>query len=128
MLWVHGYATVNAMQGLLAAKALGIPVLLRADIWLRDRIRSGPKLVAKWAFFKVLKRLVTAVLPIGTLNREYWLHYFGADVPLFLMPYAVDNAYFQHQSIAAQPTRHELLREFGMEAKRPRHCDGALVS
>src|ERR1700728_797121 len=29
-LWVHGYATVNAMHGMIAAKALGIPVLLRA--------------------------------------------------------------------------------------------------
>ncbi|HXB61447.1 MAG TPA: hypothetical protein VNU94_01185, partial [Acidobacteriaceae bacterium] len=29
-LWVHGYATVNAMHGILAAKMLGIPVLLRA--------------------------------------------------------------------------------------------------
>ena len=43
VLWVHGYAMVNALHGMLAAKALGIPVLLRADMWLRDRPRSGPK-------------------------------------------------------------------------------------
>src|SRR5580700_2110322 len=29
-LWVHGYATVNALHGIFAAKALGIPVLVRA--------------------------------------------------------------------------------------------------
>src|SRR5947209_513829 len=29
-LWVHGYASANAIHGILAAKALGIPVLLRA--------------------------------------------------------------------------------------------------
>ncbi len=93
-LWVHGYATINAMHGMMAAKALGIPVLLRAESWLRDRGRSGAKLAAKNMFFAGLQRMVDAVLPIGTLNAEYWLHYFGDSVPQFLMPYAVDNLYF----------------------------------
>src|ERR1700744_3949345 len=39
-LWVHGYASVNALQAILAANALGIPVLLRAESWLADRERS----------------------------------------------------------------------------------------
>jgi glycosyltransferase involved in cell wall biosynthesis len=119
LLWVHGYATINAMHGLLAAKALGIPVLLRADIWLRDRVRSGVKLAAKKIFFRFLREFVAAVLTIGTFNREYWQHYFGEDVPLFLMPYAVDNTYFQSQTLAALPTRHLLLEELDMEAGRP---------
>ncbi len=119
VLWVHGYATVNAMHGMLAAKALGIPVLLRADIWLRDRPRSGAKLAAKRLFFKMLKDIVAAVLPIGTLNEQYWRHYFGDDVPLFPMPYAVDNAYFQRKSQEAQATRRELQRELNMEEGRP---------
>ena len=119
LLWVHGYATVNAMHGLLAAKALGIPVLLRADIWLRDRVRSGAKLAIKKIFFQLLRKLVSGVLAIGTFNQEYWRHYFGEDVPLFLMPYAVDNTYFQQQSEAAQATRQELLEELHMEPGRP---------
>ena len=41
--------------------------------------------------------MVDGVLPIGTLNAEYWQHYFGDDVPLFLMPYAVDNDYFHSE-------------------------------
>jgi hypothetical protein len=71
-LWVHGYATVNALHGILAARSLGIPVLLRAESWLKDRERSGPKLAAKRLFFKSLSHLVDGVLPIGTLNSEYW--------------------------------------------------------
>src|SRR5579875_755945 len=39
-LWVHGYASLNSMQAILAANALGIPVLLRAESWLADRPRS----------------------------------------------------------------------------------------
>ena len=46
-LWVHGYASVNALQAILAANALGIPVLLRAESWLADRARSPWTLAVK---------------------------------------------------------------------------------
>ncbi|MEO6803814.1 MAG: glycosyltransferase family 4 protein [Granulicella sp.] len=136
-LWVHGYATVNAMQGILAANALGIPVLLRAESWLRDRPRTGLKLALKSLFFDILKRLTDATLPIGTYNTAYWDHYFGEDVPRFLMPYAVDNAYFQQRSLAAQSGRVALLAELDLDPTRPvilfasklqhrKHCDDLL--
>ena len=119
LLWTHGYNMVNALHGMLAAKALGIPVLVRADMWLRDRPRSGPKLVLKKLFFQFLKNMVDGILPVGTLNAEYWQHYLGDDVPQFLMPYAVDNEYFQRQSLEAAATRDELREELGLEAGRP---------
>ncbi|WP_433964949.1 glycosyltransferase family 4 protein [Tunturiibacter gelidiferens] len=119
LLWTHGYNMVNALHGMLAAKALGIPVLVRADMWLRDRARSGPKLLLKTLFFQFLKHMVDGVLPVGTLNAEYWRHYLGDDVPFFLMPYAVDNEYFQRRSLEAAATRDELRRELGLEAGRP---------
>jgi hypothetical protein len=52
-LWVHGYASINSLQAILAANALGIPVLLRAESWLADRARSPWTLVLKSAFFKL---------------------------------------------------------------------------
>ncbi len=119
VLWVHGYAMVNAMQGILAAKSLGIPVLLRADMWLRDRPRSGAKLALKRFFFEGLKKLVDGILPVGTLNAEYWRHYLGDDVPLFLMPYAVDNDYIQKRSVEARAGRDELMQELNLVAGRP---------
>jgi glycosyltransferase involved in cell wall biosynthesis len=119
LLWVHGYAMVNAMHGMLAAKALGIPVLLRADMWLRDRPRSGPKLLLKKLFFQFLKNMVDGILPVGTLNAEYWQHYLGDAVPQFLMPYAVDNDYFQQRSREAVATRDELRQELNLEPGRP---------
>jgi glycosyltransferase involved in cell wall biosynthesis len=119
VLWVHGYAMVNALHGMLAAKALGVPVLLRAEMWLRDRPRSGPKLLLKSLFFQILNKMVDGVLPIGTLNVEYWKHYFGDEMPLFLMPYAVDNKYFQQRSLEAVARRDELRQELGLEAGRP---------
>jgi glycosyltransferase involved in cell wall biosynthesis len=118
-LWVHGYATVNAMHGMIAAKSLGIPVLLRAESWLRDRGRSKTRLALKDVFFQGLKRFVNAVLPIGTLNAEYWHHYFGDDVPQFLMPYAVDNQYFAERARAAAEGRASLQTELGLDPTRP---------
>jgi len=119
LLWTHGYNMINALHGMLAAKALGVPVLVRADMWLRDRSRSGPKLLLKMLFFQVLKNMVAGVLPVGTLNAEYWQHYLGDEVPLFLMPYAVDNNYFQRRSLEAAATREELRNELRLDAGRP---------
>jgi glycosyltransferase involved in cell wall biosynthesis len=119
ILWVHGYATVNAMHGILAAKALGIPVLLRAESWLRDRERGGLKLAAKHLFFNMLKGLVDGVMPIGTLNAAYWSHYLGLDFPQSLMPYAVDNDYFQQRGKEAHAGRAALLAELQLDPSRP---------
>ena len=133
-LWVHGYASVNSLQGILAAKALGIPVLLRAESWLGDRSRSGVKLGLKRAFFAGLKTLVDGVLPIGTLNAEYWRYYFGDEVPQFLLPYAVDNDYFSARAREAESGRASLQAELELDPARPvilfagkmqtrKHCD-----
>jgi glycosyltransferase involved in cell wall biosynthesis len=133
-LWVHGYATVNAIHGMLAAKALGIPVLMRAESWLGDRERDGNKLALKNIFFAGLQRLVDCVLPIGTLNDQYWHHYFGDAVPRFLMPYAVDNSYFSERAREARFGRASLQAELGLAPERPvvlfasklqprKHCD-----
>ena len=139
LLWVHGYATANQMHGILAARALGIPVLVRSDSSLRDRPRSRAKLAAKTLFFRVLSELVDGVLVSGTLNREYWEHYAGERLPLFLLPYAVDNKWFQEQSQLAAGQRHELEAELGIEAGRPvilfagklqtrKHCDDLVAA
>ena len=134
VLWVHGYSTVNAMHGMLAAKLLGIPVLLRAESWLRDRGRSSRKLAIKRTYFELLGQLIDAVLPIGTLNAEYWKFYFGDRIPQFLMPYAVDNAYFTRRALEATTGRAALQADLGLDPTRPvilfcsklqtrKHCD-----
>jgi glycosyltransferase involved in cell wall biosynthesis len=116
---VHGYGSINSLQAILAANALGIPVLLRAESWLADRVRNPWKLVLKSAFFKLLGKGISAVLPIGTVNAAYWAHYFGASVPQFLMPYAVHNDYFAELAAAAVPREQELRAELGLSADRP---------
>ena len=119
VLWVHGYSTLNQLHGILAAKAAGVPVLLRAESWLGDRPRTGLKLWGKKIFFTTLRGLVDAVLAIGTYNRRYWETYLGADFPIFVMPYSVDNAYFQRRTAEAAAARNALRAELGLEPDRP---------
>lgn len=118
-LWVHGYASANALHGILAANALGIPVLLRAESWLADRARSPWKLAAKQLFLSALRPAIAATLPIGSFNRAYWLHYFGPGMPQFLMPYAVDNAFFAERTRAAASQRDQLRAELQLAPGRP---------
>lgn len=137
--WVHGYATVNQMHAILAAKALGIPVIVRAESWLSDRPRSGAKLAGKKMFFAGLRNLIDAVLYTGKPNRAYWQHYLGEDFPMFLMPYAVDNEWFQRRVRAAAEGRAELQARLGLAPERPvilfasklqtrKHCDDLIAA
>src|SRR3984885_6823126 len=119
VLWVHGYSTLNALQGMLVAKLLGIPVLLRAESRLSRTDGVGLKSGAKRVFFGILKIFVDGVLPIGTLNAAYWQHYLGEYFPQFLMPYAVDNDYFQKQCREASSKRNDLLKQLNLDESRP---------
>ncbi|WP_353069051.1 glycosyltransferase family 4 protein [Tunturibacter empetritectus] len=119
LLWVHGYSTLNALQGMLASKALGIPVLLRAESRLGRKQSDALKQIVKHLFFGGLKQLVDGVLPIGSLNAAYWRHTLGEELPQFPMPYAVDNNYFQSRSREADLRRGDLLRELNLDASRP---------
>ncbi len=93
--WVHGYHTVNCLHAILAARLLRIPVILRAESQLNDRIRTKTTLLAKRLFFPVLKHLVRCVMPIGKANARYSREYLGSKIPMYPMPYAVDNDYWQ---------------------------------
>jgi len=119
LLWIHGYASLNQLQGILLGRLLGIPVLVRAESSLEDRPRGVLKLLAKRAFFVALKHLIQGVLPIGTRNHAYWRFYLGDSFPLFTVPYAVDNAWFQQQSLQSQHTRSQLQNELGLDPSRP---------
>ena len=119
VLWVHGYSTLNALQAMLAAKALGIPVLLRAESRQTARQPSVWRRLAKRLLFRALRHLVAAVLPIGTLNAAYWRVQLGAHLPQHWMPYAVDNTYFEARSHAAAASRDRLLHDLQLDASRP---------
>ncbi|HZD76553.1 MAG TPA: glycosyltransferase family 4 protein [Acidobacteriaceae bacterium] len=117
--WSHGYSTVNSLRVIASAAMLHIPVLLRAESTLHDRARSPAKLLAKESFFRILQPQVSAVLAIGEANARYWRHYFGDAMPIFRMPYAVDNDFFQRRADEALLGREAFRAELGLEPGRP---------
>lgn len=119
VLWVHGYASLNSLRGILAANALGIPVLLRAETWLADRPRSRSRLFIKQLFLAALRPCIAGVLPIGSRNAAYWSSYFGPGMPQFLLPYAVDNEFFSAKAKAALPHLPAMRAELSLAPGRP---------
>jgi glycosyltransferase involved in cell wall biosynthesis len=117
--WSHGYSTANSLRVIASAAMLSIPLLLRAESTLHDRARSLPKLAAKECFFHFLRPQIAAVLAIGEANALYWRHYFGEDMPIFRMPYAVDNQFFQRKAAEAAPGREALRQDLGLEPGHP---------
>ncbi len=118
-LWVHGYASLNALRGIAGARSLGIPVLLRAESWSGDRPRSLAKRAAKKAFFRVLRHMVSATLPIGSRNAAYWRESLGPDIPQFPVPYAVDNDFFAREAAEAGSATARLRTELELDPTRP---------
>lgn len=119
VLWIHGYARWFHWVAMIAAKRLGIKVLIRDEATLISRQRSVIKSKAKKLFFYLLKSVCDGFLAIGTLNREYYLHHGIKEDQIFLMPYSVDNHYFQDKSGASKALREALIKELGLDKERP---------
>lgn len=117
--WVFGYASLTSLNAIFAARLLGIPVILRSDSNLYDRIRSKKTLAMKRMMAAALKPALSSVVTIGEANDRYWKHYMGEDFPTFRMPYAVDNAFFRRKLAEAAAGREALRHELGLEPGLP---------
>jgi glycosyltransferase involved in cell wall biosynthesis len=117
-LWVHGYAHRGCLAGIAAAKSLNIPVMLRGESNLLSETDDALKLGVKRIAMPALLRTFDAVLAIGRLNREYYLHYGVEGGRIFPMPYAVDNEFFRIASERSRPKREALRAELGLKPGR----------
>jgi glycosyltransferase involved in cell wall biosynthesis len=118
VVWLHGYWSINSVSAMIAAKLLGIPVLVRVDGTMIDHPRSSFRLAIKRVFFSIARHFIHAVLPVGSMNREYWQHYLGPEFPSFMVPYAVDNEYFQKMTAEASHSREEFRQQLNLEQDR----------
>src|ERR1700722_10312796 len=118
-LWVHGYAHRGCLAGIAAAKSLSIPVMLRGESNLLSETDDALQLGVKRIAMPALLRTCDAVLAIGRLNREYYLHYGVEPRRIFPMPYAVDNEFFGTAAKRARPHRERLRAELGLKPGRP---------
>jgi len=119
VLWVHGYYHFVALRAILGAKAARIKVLMRGESNLISETRRALARGLKRLLLPRLFRLIDGFLAIGTLNREYYLRYGVPQRKIFMMPYAVDNEFFQKKAGEARVRREQLRAELGLEQGRP---------
>ena len=119
VLWIHGYARWFHWTAMVSAKAAGVKVLMRDEATLNSAARSLGKRAAKQGFFVVLNKLVDGFLAIGGANADYYRHHGVPGEKIFLVPYAVDNAFFQKKAREASAQAAVLRRSLGLENGRP---------
>jgi glycosyltransferase involved in cell wall biosynthesis len=113
-LLLMGWHLKSYLQGLLAAKRLGMPVMVRGDSQLATP-RSPLKRMAKALAYPPFLRLFDAALYTGERSRTYYEHYRYPPQRLFFSPHCVDNEWF-----AARATREagrHLRERFGIAAE-----------
>ena len=116
--WVHGFYNFNCLRAIFAARLLRIPVILRSEAPVNDRLRRKTTRLAKRLFFKILRPGVRCIAAIGKAHIGYWQHYLGSEMPIVFMPYAVDNHYFSSHAADASQKREALRRELDLKAGR----------
>jgi glycosyltransferase involved in cell wall biosynthesis len=118
-LWVHGHAYATFILAMVAAKLLGIPVLMRCETHLLLQ-RSPLKRALRRLLMRVLyTQLCSACLPIGTRNKEFYLEHGVDERHLFLVPYTVDNDYFARRTEDTEERSAALRRELGLPPGKP---------
>lgn len=103
-LLVHGWHLKTYLQGILAAKRRGLPVLVRGDSHLATP-RSVVKRAIKAATFPALLRVFDAALYVGKRSRAYYEHYHFPQHRLFFSPHCVDAKWFAERATGEARSR-----------------------
>ncbi len=88
-----GWHLKSLLQGIWAAKRLGIPVMVRGDSHL-ETPRSFPKRISKEICYPFLLRAFDAALFVGERNKAYYEHFHYPANRLFSSPHCVDTERF----------------------------------
>lgn len=117
-IWVHGWHWLCSIQAIIAAKRLGIPVMIRTEANGLTEPLNFLKVFTKRTFLSWLFNNVDAFLCVGALNKQFFQKYEIDNKRLFSVPYAVDNSFFQKKSALAQPHREALRKSLGLVPNR----------
>jgi glycosyltransferase involved in cell wall biosynthesis len=118
ILWIHGWGSWFQIYAIFIARILGIKVFIRGESNLKITISKGLKGVIKRIFLRILFRMVNCFLAIGTLNRDYYKSYGVKDDIIFMVPYVVDNKFFQQASKLPEDAKEKLRHEHVLDSNR----------
>ena len=104
VLLVMGWHLKSFLQGVFAAKRLGIPVMVRGDSHLQTQ-RSAVKIWAKAILYPPFLSLFDAALYVGQRSKAYYNHYRYPASRLFFSPHCIDNDWFANRATTDEGTR-----------------------
>ena len=110
VVWIHGYASFFHLYTMIAAKFLGVKVLIRDEATFISKKRGKFKKIIKRVFFVLLNMFCDGFLAIGTMNKDYYLANGVPEKKIFEMPYAVDNHFFHDRAKRCKLSQ-EAMRE-----------------
>jgi glycosyltransferase involved in cell wall biosynthesis len=117
--WIHGWGNSYPLSAIRAARLKNLPVLMRGETSL-DCLHGGKMRRTLHAMvLSLLFRSVSQFLAIGSANREYYRSHGVPDKRVHMVPYSVDNAFFQARCQEAASNRELLRAELGIEPGRP---------
>lgn len=109
-----GWHLKSYLQGLYAAKRLGLPVLVRGDSQL-DTPRSIVKRIAKSVMYPPFLRCFDVALYVGARSRAYYVHYGYPEARLFHSPHCIDAEWFASRAGSDERTR--VRAELGVDER-----------
>jgi glycosyltransferase involved in cell wall biosynthesis len=118
-LWIHGYMRWHHWVAMITAKRLGLKVLVRDEATQISAMRRPLKQNLKRLFFGWLRQTVDRFLAIGSLSASYYRQHDVPNACIFMMPYAVNNAFFQARAAQFAMRREALSHELGLDEGRP---------
>jgi len=114
---MFGWGSISALLAIAACRMSQTPFFLYGD-------SSFPPPESSWraklraTFIRAIFRLASGFMNSGALNAAYYRHYGGDPKTFFLLPWAVDNERFVHESRFATGERDELRAKYGIARDR----------
>jgi glycosyltransferase involved in cell wall biosynthesis len=118
VVWLHGHNYAANLIALMAAKAAGLPVLMRGETHLGLPC-SGIKSVVRRPVMSVLYGCCDRLLAIGSANAAYYRAMGVPDKKIFVVPYSVDNDRFVQSASLTAEQRAEVRKRYNVPTDRP---------
>lgn len=118
VVWLHGHNYAASLIALLAAKTLGLPVMMRGETHLGLPC-YGIKSTLRPPLMGALYRSCDRLLAIGSANVAFYRAMGVPDSKIFLVPYSVDNDRFVQSAKLTSDQKAVIRKRYNVPIERP---------
>ena len=120
IIWTHGYSDFYTCAAILFSKIKGLKVFVRGESMLfSDEKNALFKKIKRRFAFRILDRLVTRYLAIGTNNKNFYIQNNITENKIVLCNYTVDNHFFREKYIESKNKISTLKAQLNLDVNRP---------